>query len=189
MKEIKIFLVFLISFSSYSQQKFEKEYRIKSEAVPNKALEFIKNIGFTKKIKWYAEESNDGKTIEAKTCFNKHLFSIEFNEEGTLLDIEKKVDFKSLPLKAQDKILKKLSKIFMKFKVKKTQIQFKGLPKELKNIFDAKDRNEIKARISYELIIKGKKETYALFEFLFEEKGNLIKQLQIKPEISLNLEF
>ena len=50
----------------FGQQKFEKEYRIKSDDVPITAIKFIEKITDKKRLKWVAEESKDGKTIEAK---------------------------------------------------------------------------------------------------------------------------
>lgn len=71
--KLKLFLILLfLGFQTlFSQEKFEKEYRIKENRVPKKATQIIKMWNFPKKIKWYAEESNLGKTFEAKTCFRK----------------------------------------------------------------------------------------------------------------------
>lgn len=190
MKKILILLFLMNSFAFVSQEKFEKEYRIKPTEAPQKSSEFINNLNFKKKVKWYAEESNDGKSFEAKTCHLKHLYSIEFTENGTLIDVEKKVSLSELEIGTQNKLNESLSKRFKKYKFKKIQIQYKGLENEVKKVFSESLRKKIKARIFYEVVVKAKKEnSYALYEVLFDEKGNIIKELKFKAINSLNLEF
>lgn len=185
-----IFIFLSLAFVGFSQQKFEKEYRIKEVEAPQKSRDFISSIAFVKKIKWYAEESNDGKSFEAKTCHNKNLYSIEFSKNGQLLDIEKKVKFSKLATAVKDKITTELAQSFRKFKIKKTQIQYKGLEPELKKVFETSDRTKFSARIFYELIVKGKKDSdFFMYEILFDEKGNKLKELKFKVSNSINLEF
>lgn len=190
MKKCSVFLLLMFSLSVLTQEKFEKEYRITLDEAPKKSIQFIQSIQFKKKIKWYAEESNDGRTFEAKTCHNKYEYSIEFNENGTLLDVEKKIKFSELNKEIGQKIKKEILKRFRKFKFKKIQIQYKGLESEIKKIFNTTDRAKINTRIFYELVIKGKKEKqYSLYEITFDEYGNFIQELKFKPSSSLNLEF
>jgi len=190
MKNLLIVSILLISSISFSQEKFEKEYRIDFSEAPQKSQQIITKWEFPKKVKWYAEESNDGKTFEAKTCFQKHRYSIEFSEIGNILDVEKTVKFKKLERNLQLIINKALSKNYKKFKIKKTQIQLKGTENELyKMIFELKSITKSITR-NYELIVKAKKDNdYDLYEILFDENGNIIKELKFKPINSINLEF
>jgi hypothetical protein len=100
-RKFLLLFIWTISCAVFSQEKFEKEYRVKPSEVPEKSFKLIKSWRFKKKVKWYAEESNDGKTFEAKTVHLNHVYSIEFNENGTLLDLEKKVSFSELEKKIQ----------------------------------------------------------------------------------------
>ena len=187
-----IAILFLIFFNGFifSQQKIEKEYRIKPEKVPKVAVDFVTSNNFKKRVKWFTEESNDGKTFEAKVCHEKHLYSIEFSEEGILLDIEKKVDFKNVNKTAQQNITSYLTDNYSKFRFKKVQIQYKGISNELQQVFISKDRKLIKAKIAYELIINAKKDgNFKSYEMLFDENGIHLKSLPIAPAYSLNLEF
>ena len=190
MKNICIILIALISTISLSQEKFEKEYRINFSEAPQKAQQIITKWKFPKKVKWYAEESNDGKTFEAKTCYKKHRYSIEFAETGEILDVEKTVKFKKLESNLQSLIVKQLTTNFKKYRIKKTQIQFNGAENELyKMVFDVKSMST-SIKINYELIVKAKKDSdYDLYEILFDEKGNILKELKFKPVNSINLEF
>lgn len=191
MKNIIIsFCLLLLANLAIAQEKFEKEYRIKAEEAPKNAVSFVKNNNFKKRVKWYAEESNDGNSFEAKVCHNRHLYSIEFSEEGDLLDIEKKIDFDDVPEEIQEDIEEYLGENYTKFKFKKTQIQFKGDPNELTKVFETDKIKEINSKIAYELIVKAKKEGgYEKYEMLFDENGKHVKTLPIAATFSLNLEF
>ncbi|MFY9243475.1 MAG: hypothetical protein WAO74_10630 [Polaribacter sp.] len=190
MKKSVFLFILLVSSLTCSQEKFEKEYRVKPAQVPENSLNFIKGLNFEKKVKWYVEESNDGKSFEAKICFQKHLFSIEFSEKGNLIDVEKKVSFAELDLEIQNKITHKLSGTYKKYKFKKIQIQYKGLETEVKKVFLESTRNHIATRIFYEIVLKAKKENdYDLYEVLFNENGAIIKELKFKQINSINLEF
>lgn len=184
------FLFFLISTCVYSQYKYEKEFRVTSQDVPIKADSFIKMCPFSKKVKWYTEESQAGKSYEAKVYYKKHKHSIEFSESGELIDIEIKVKFYELPPRSQTSINSTFSSIFKKYKIEKTQIQYSGSESSIyKSIFNLKAVHE-KTTINYELIIKGKKEnSYFKYEFLLDQNGMILKELQFAPENADNLEF
>jgi hypothetical protein len=190
MKKYTIVVFLLASFLSFSQEKYEKEYRIKPDQAPKNAVKFINELNFKKKIKWYAEESNDGKTFEAKTCHLKHLFSVEFTKEGYLIDVEKKVSFSDLNKVIQQNINNSLSKKFVKFRIKKVQQQFKGQKNDLKKIFLNSFKTDGKQEVFYEIIVKGKEnDTYKLYEVLLDAEGNISKILTFRAINSLNLEF
>ena len=74
-------------FSGFSQEKFEREFRISKEEVPQKAQNFIKQCEFDKKVKWYMEESQDGKAIEAKSYKKNYKYSVEFDMKGNVLEL------------------------------------------------------------------------------------------------------
>ena len=186
-----IIIVFNFFMNEYTaQEKFEKEYRIFSNEVPKKSLQTIKIWKLNNKVKWYAEDSNDGKTFEAKVCFKSYDYSIEFATNGSLLDVEKTIKFSELPIQTQQKLKETLAKKFVKFKIKKVQIQYTGTEMQIyKAIFQQKII-QTKAVVHYEIICKAKlKNTYALYELLFTENGDIIKELIFKSLNSLNLEF
>ncbi len=165
--------------SGYSQNKIEKEYRIKSFDVPKSALDFMDLGPFDKKIKWYAEESLDGNSIEAKTCFRKRKYSIEFDLNGNPQDVEQKIPFKSLKNTVQIKIKKSLDSIFVNSKIKKTQKQYVGSRQALISLLNKEKLTE-GYDINYELIVKGKKiKLHSYYELLFDNNGKLLKILKI----------
>ena len=190
-KLLLFFSVVTISvLSTFSQEKFEKEYRIKATKVPKKSLKFIKNLDVQKKVRWYAEESQDGKTFEAKVKHNGHKYSIEFSEKGDIIDVEKTIQFSELTNKINRNISEGLAKRFQKFKIKKIQVQFSGhVNQQYSKIFKLVS-NHAQVTILYELIVKGKtKKENSRFEILMNAEGEILKELKFKPSNSINLEF
>ncbi|NJN49919.1 MAG: hypothetical protein HC798_00545 [Polaribacter sp.] len=58
------------------------------------------------------------------------------------------------------------------------------------NVFENFDRNQIKVRVFFEIVVKAKKDDETnMFEMLFDEKGNHIKTLKFEGYNILNLEF
>lgn len=182
-------LVLASIYTSFSQEKFEREYRIEQEKVPKEAKQFVDQFQFDKKVKWFVEESQDGKTIEAKSSLNNYKYSIEFSEKGELVDVEKQVKLKELPKEAQQKINTTLKTKYQKFKIKKLQIQYTGTKeKVLQASVNGKNLDEV--FINYELVVKGKKGTDSKrYELLIDRNGTVLKELVFKNTFSLNLEF
>lgn len=171
-----------------AQTKFEREYRIKESEAPKLATKFISQGFPDQKIKWYIEESHEGKTFEAKTYYKKNKYSIEFNTQGNVLDIEKKIPFQSLEKNLKDKITTTLKTLFVKHRILKTQIQWKGDQKELLQLLNNTYKDNYPEL--YEIVIRGKKEkTFKQYELLMNPEGKAIRVLEIIQRTSDNLEF
>ncbi|WP_299013016.1 hypothetical protein [uncultured Polaribacter sp.] len=192
MMKLKLVSIFIfLSFQTLtSQEKFEKEYRVNSELVPKQALQILETWNFPKKVKWYAEESNIGKTFEAKTRFKKHKYSIEFNAKGEILDVEKTVKLKQLSLETKKVLKKALQSSFKKYKINKIQIQYSGTATAIYNkIFQVKTEQAAPI-LKYEIVVKGKKESkQQLFEVLINQNGEIEQEQKIRTGLTLNLEF
>lgn len=186
--KIVVFLMFSVVFSAFSQQKFEREYRIDLEEVPPKASSFIAKCGFDRKVKWYTEESQDGKTIEAKSCKKGYKYSIEFSRSGTVLDVEKTIKWKEIAAIKQKAIQKSLKNRFEKYRLKKIQIQWQTDHEFYIDLINGKGENEINE--FYEIVVKGSKnKTSHLYEVLIDASGTILKELQFAPQNTDNLEF
>lgn len=183
------FLLLGFCCGAFTQEKFEREYRIKQTKVPEMAKLYIAQFQFDKKVKWFIEESQDGKTIEAKSLKNKRKYSVEFSEKGELVDVEKQVKLKELSKEVQQKINTTLTTKYQRFKIKKLQIQYKGnKEKVLQALVNSKNLDGV--FINYELVVKAKKgEDTKRFELLIDENGTVLKELIFKNTLSLNLEF
>ncbi|MBW1295886.1 hypothetical protein [Aquimarina litoralis] len=175
------------TLSGYAQNKVEKEYRIKKTEVPKNALDFINKCSFKKKIKWYAEESQDGKSIEAKTYHQNRKYSIEFDSSGKPEDVEIKIPFSTIPNDLQNRIQSSLDSIFVKSKIKKIQKQWISDRSTLISLIK-RETTRNKHTTNYELIIKGKKEKHSdYYELLYSDKGVLLQMLRIVSANTDNL--
>lgn len=189
---MRIFTVSLLlcyfSFS-FSQEKFEKEYRLKIEEIPQAAKDFISKFNFEKKVKWYKEESDRGNSIEAKTKYKDSRYSIEFETNGTLEDVEIKVDFESLPKVVQQFISKTFSTTFQKWKIDKVQLQYSGEPSAVFSFISKKASKE-DIVINFEVVVRGKNDNrYYPYEFLFSEEGKTISKQKINYRNTDNIEY
>ncbi|TSE11343.1 hypothetical protein [Aquimarina algiphila] len=187
----KIIVAFGMFFTVFAtaQTKYEREYRIQPDIVPPKALSFIDSCFFKNTIRWYAEESQDGKTIEAKTKKNRARFSIEFDTLGNPIDIEKTIHFKTLPKEIKTNITHSLDSVFTKYTIVKTQIQWKADRQTLLSLMQEKASKDSYTTL-YEIVIKGKREkNYHLYEVLIDPKGTIIKFLEIVQRNSDNIQF
>jgi hypothetical protein len=188
---LKIYLLVLALFLPLLavSQKFEKEYRIETEEVPEKAFQFIHSEDNDFSEKWYYEENLDGNSIEAKFKYNRKKYSIEFDTLGNLLDIEVESPFKDLPDKLQASINNSLQKTYSKFTVKKMQVQYSGAIDSFAD-FIAETEKEKQYTIYFELVVKGRKNRkWNLYEMTYNNRGELEKTEQIILRNTDNLEF
>lgn len=178
----------LIGNVSYSQTKFETESRLSKDLVPNNAKTFVFELVPDKKIKWYKEESQEGKSIEAKTCYQNIKYSIEFNPDGTLQDVEIDTNIKQINQSTATTIIDYLTTTYSEFKIKKIQTQYSGSNSDLLDYFKTKNRKNI--TIKYEIVLKGKTESgKQLYELLFTENGTIESTKQIVFRNTDNIEF
>lgn len=186
---IVYFLTLFLPLFTFSQTKFEKESRIKPDEVPETALQFIRtsDAGFSEK--WYYEQNQLDNSIEAKFKFNKKRYSVEFDKMGKLEDIEIETDFEELAEALQSKITAALQKNYIKFKIRRLQVQFSGTIKSFQNFLDNNDPLN-NYRVNYELIVKGKSGNQTeLYEITFNQNGELINTEKIIFRNTDNLEF
>lgn len=183
-----LILVFLTSLA-FTQNKFEKEARLKEDQVPIESVRFIEPQKLDTKVKWYFEENFDGNSIEAKFKYEGRRYSVEFDTNGCFQDLEIEVVFGSLPMNTVVKITSTLDTIYSKYKVQKLQLQYSGdLPSFI--FFIRLDAPEDKYVLKYEIVVKVKTEDgWLLHELLFDESGKLEKKSRIVFRNTDNLEF
>lgn len=172
----------------YAQDKIEREYRIEETAVPAIALEFIQAMGLNTPIKWYLEQGIDAQTYEAKTTYNGQDYSIEFNNDGRIEDLEITIDFNQLPDAFKKHINLLLSSTSDRFKIIKTQSQYISLyPDILKKV----PAGVAPLIPNYELVVRHRiaSGTYKNYEYLINPSGALISMREIKESSAFNMQF
>lgn len=184
---ITFILFFFFSTGIWAQEKLEKEYRLNIIQVPKGALGYVDALGFNKKVKWYAERSLEGKTIEAKAKANNTKFSIEFTSEGVIEDIEQTVAFNKIAEPAKQNIITYLQANYTRYGVRKTQIQYPAITQE--NAILVVNGTPPNIPLNYEIIIVAKDKNVKLYEFLFSKEGEFIKKANIVFKTANHLEF
>lgn len=183
MKHSWLLIILFFSFNSaYSQNKFEKESRVKSSEVSTKAKSYVESIfPESNKIKWYLEENLDGMAIEAKVKANQTLYSIKFDTLGNLQDVEFIQSFAKLPEQVQEKVVRHFEENYDRHRIRKIQIQWIGDPELLRSAI-MKETDNQEFEVNYEIEFRAKKNgENNSFEALFSENGELIKTDKIIP--------
>lgn len=171
----------------HAQKKYEREYSIKENSVPEKAVEFVRSVFKKEKIHWYGEESLKETTIEAKLKSGGKHYSIEFDKSGEIQDIELLSKFSRIDAETRNIINEKLDKEFTKYKVVKTQIQYKGGKNDLKKAIQS-DKVPDAVDIHYELVLNAvKKKVMNYFEVLCDHKGSVVSIHEVVQRNSDNL--
>ena len=189
MKE-KYFIFFLFFFAPlviFGQVKFEKELRVQKSRVPAKALEWLDEvIDHKKKLKWYYQTDGGYNSFEAKFKRERKSFSVEFDTEGNIQDIEIEEHWRKLPLLVRNNISDYLQSKFSKFRVDNVEIQYSGTEEALKKWEGDDKLNQIV--IKYEVEFYGKKANDKKFwEGLFDRDGNILNRREIIIPPSNNL--
>ena len=184
-------LVFVLLSMTISptDHKEEIEKRIKSDDVPEKALEFICSIKEKKsKVKWYYEVSQNITSYEAKFNYLKKLHSVEFDSLGEIQDVEIKIKFSEIPDSTSQNIKSYFNNTFKKYNVKKTQLQLIGVIDDLKQAIENKKYQD--TTIHYEIEFYGKNDNENdLFEGYFSADGNFLSKKKIILQSINNLNY
>lgn len=185
---IIVFCLLTPIFSCFSQEKWEKESRLKEHDVPQAALLFFQDLPKNIRIKWFLEENQDRKSIEAKFKRNKQHYSVEFDSLGVFEDLEIEMKWDEIDPTTQIKIKEQLDSVCSKNKLVKIQTQFLDPKNQLKRLIDfEKNLTLIK---NYEVVVRctNEKQTQ-LIEYLFSETGLILKSTKIVSKNSSHLEF
>jgi hypothetical protein len=144
-------------------QKYEVERRVDVEEFPASAVEDLQEaFPEKKKVKYYKETSQQGESYEAKFEWKEYRYSVEFDPEGDLQDIEREVRYRDLPDPVRRQMEAQWTDDFRRHRVNRTQEQV------------------VDERLRYEIIVRGKDANgVSYFEYLFEDDGAFVKRQKI----------
>ncbi len=167
-------MVLLCGCWASAQKKYEREYRIKKSQFPKKALEYIdEKLEDARRIRFYKETDSIKTSYEAKFKKDRLKYSVEFNEEGVLEDIELLIRPIDIPDDAFSKMNDYLEKNFTQYRIQKIQQQYPVGENDAETIVKNAFQNLMLPYIKYEIIISGKKDRgFAQYEVLFNADGN-----------------
>lgn len=154
--------------------KWEKEFRIAAEEVPEPALDFVQGLEQIRKLHWYREEHQSGYSFEAKFKLRGCSYSAEFDAAGQLEDLEFNLDHKTLDQQLLEKIQAALSASFKGIHIKKVQEQWSGEDAAIRSALLQQSAAGVVRR--YEVEFSARREYSAdWYEALFEANGDLIR--------------
>jgi hypothetical protein len=186
-----IVLCLCLYHCAHAQTKYEKEYRLNQSQVPIRALEFVEQLPFDKKIKWFREEGLDKSSIEAKTKYLSKKYSIEFSADGEIEDVEIQIETDEIPSDSYEEMLKHLKTTYQKFKFCKVQLQLTGSSDSIINAVIHQDlKSTQQVTVNYEVVLKVKRDNkHEQIETLFNNQGEQVNTAVIVPKNSDNLEY
>ncbi len=185
MKFRVVVVFFVLAFAkaelstAQSTQKIEREEKITANLFPDQALKYVEIIGNSrKKVKFYRETDGDKISYEAKLKFQGRKYSIEFNAQGVLEDVEISIQRRKVNKASFAQIEKYLDTVASKYRIEKVQEQYVGLNKTATQI---KEKIAQKNIDNYELIVAFKNDRKIFRrEYLFDIAGNFISKRDIK---------
>ncbi|UII22244.1 hypothetical protein [Fulvivirga ligni] len=181
LKYAAILVLFIICTCAHAQKyKAEKEVRIKAKELPASILDQADQIiNDAKKVKYYFESDSGRTSYEIKLKKDHILYSIEFNKNGMLEDIERLVCFMALPDNVIQNVADHLAK-YANYQIRKSQKQYSDPSASLQQIFYSAHANESRFTIRYELIISVlQNNSWQGYEMLFDEQGKFLEQREI----------
>lgn len=173
---VPILILFLVDVA-LGQNKYERESRIDREQFPKTSFKLIEDYLIdAKRIRFYHETDGKKMSYEAKFKKGKLHYSIEFNEDGVLEDVEFIITEDDIPESTWTTIIDYLKITYSKYRIRKIQQQHPLHNQDSqKTIHDAL-QNLLLPYINYEVVFATKeKKDFQTYEALFDADGQLIK--------------
>ncbi|WP_046743057.1 hypothetical protein [Kordia zhangzhouensis] len=170
------FLGMTLPITAQNSYKHEKEERIEAKMFPKKALELLQHTlpEKTKKVKYYKEQDSLKISYEIKLKFKGDSFSIEFDKDGTLEDVEVIIKKREISTETYDKIKSYLNNQYDSFRIKKIQRQYRNTSQIAdKKVIEDAFQEHIGNPFLYEIIAEVKKAKKRYFiEITFSKHGD-----------------
>jgi hypothetical protein len=182
-------LMGVFQINTHAQQKIERERSLKSEDVPQEAMQFIVAVDMDTQWKWYFEENLVGNSVEAKARADGKRYSVEFDTSGNIQDVEVETSWKALDEQLRGSISQALDSMFRRHSIDKIQVQYSAEAPVLLAILNNR-ADPANSRIQYELVVKGKTTGRPkLYELTFSENGKLLETSEIIFRNTDHLEY
>ena len=135
-------------------------------------------------IRYYFETDGDSESYEAKLEWQGKQYSIEFTENGNIIDVEQLLEITEISESAAEAINNYLDQHFNRYRITRLQRQYLADDDDESNdidfIDDILEEDEEDYEIRYELEVEGKSGSeIGAFELLFNKDGDMIQQRRI----------
>ena len=178
-----------ISFSIFAQTKTEFEKKVDESKVPSIAVEGLHKC-FTEdvKIKWYFQKDGKKEVYEAKFDNLDKFFSVEFDVEGDIENVEILVDKKDLDKLTKERLENTLSAEFKDFEIVKIQKEYLGDEDELIKTIEGQIVEDIITNFEIEVNAKIDKRRQ-LYELMINENFEIKRKRKIKLQSTDILDY
>lgn len=176
--KIPFLVIFLLGFNAIvGQNKYEKEVRISKSEFPSEAFDLVSPyMDNAKRIRFYKETDSLKQSFELKFKKGKLHYSVEFDIEGKLEDVEFIIQPTDVPELSWENIKAQLKRKFEKHRIRKIQQQYPSQERNTEMVLKDAFQNLILPYINYELVFSTKEtKGYQHYEALFDANGNLIR--------------
>ncbi|MEY8020676.1 hypothetical protein AB8P51_07595 [Muriicola sp. SD30] len=182
------FLILALSFlccsPAFAQAKYEREFRIRKSQFPQNALEQIEDqIKDARRLRFYKEIDSATISFEVKFKKDRLHYSVEFNSEGELEDIEVLIKEVDIPTDVFSSVSDYLEGNCTNFKIRRLQQQYPVTEKQhMEKVIKDAFQNLILPYINYEMVVfcktdAGREE----YEYLFNSDGVFISRRKSLP--------
>jgi len=189
----KIKLTIIITFGlllcgelSGHAQKVKKEYEksVKAGEIPKEVLDKASPLlKDAEQIDYYEEYNGDELFYEIKMEWNGMQLSVEFYEDGRLMDIERLITMEEVREGRREQI-EKLLNTYDRYKITRLQRQYSAEDQdeedeEVIEEFIEYDTDDLTVRYEMVVYLKGDGK-YGLYELLFDDDGELIETQKVE---------
>ncbi len=186
---IILIIAFHFPVQAQPQTKYEREFRVHSDKVPSNAKHFINSLSGVSRVRWYQEQGYMTLSFEAKFNLASKRYSIEFNKEGAIEDVEKETDIKALNDTTRQMLLRALGSLFSNFRIQKSQIQWVADVEAQRQLI-LEGRSNLPFTQNFELIVTASdRNQRANFEVLINSSGNILSSRKIVARLTDTLEY
>jgi len=178
-KELLLIPIFLFILSARGQEKMELERRITVDEFPQEALlEINPYLEDAKAVKYYQESDGSKFSFEVKMKKAKLRYSVEFDTQGLLEDVEIGINEVDIPTASLTAIKEDLNKRFSRFKIRKIQQQYRHTSdKAVSETLHEAFQNLLLPDLRYELIVGGREgKVFQSYEMLYNAEGKFLNK-------------
>jgi len=173
----------LMAQESFSQdEKREYEQSIKKQGVPAEILDSLEPfLQKASRIKYYFQTDGEEESYEIKGRMKRKYYSVEYQKDGTLIDIEMLIDFEEIPEDARSSISEYLQEKYDKYVFTRLQQQYYPQEKDAEEALeDFMEEDFEDFDIRYELEVDTRSNNrLGSFELLFDTEGKYMQDRKI----------
>ena len=176
MARYRFFLgLLLLPLALLAQVKQEKEIRIDRERFPDRALELLEgHLQGVRKLRFYQEIENNEKRYEAKFKKGKLHYSVEFDGNGDLEDVEFIIKKRDIPNQSWEAIQDHLDANYPRNRIIKIQQHHPVVDGDPQKTLQQAFQNLILPTIRYEVVFSAKMDgAFQIYEGKFLANGEL----------------